>query len=211
MSHRLSRVMAIALVIGLLAALVPMVALAQTTTKAPGTWVSSINIQNPTDAGGEAANVSINFYTADGTLALSFPLRSAIADGGSRSIFVPSEVPNLADGQYSAVIQSNVPLLVVANSSSTAPSTAGAYNGIDAAEAGTCCTSGTYNDYYGSVRVGAAEHPPPLRLTSPSASTRTPAPAPVAQMGPSPATARACTPWRTWRCRPAPPASSRCR
>ena len=150
MSHRLSRVMAIALVIGLLAALVPMVALAQTTTKAPGTWVRSINIQNPTDAGGEAANVSINFYTADGTLALNFPLSSAIADGGSRSIFVPSEVPNLADGQYSAVIQSNVPLLVVANSSSTAPSTAGAYNGIDAAEAGTLLYfPGTYNDYYG--------------------------------------------------------------
>lgn len=150
MSHRLSRVMAIALVIGLLAALVPMVALAQTTTKAPGTWVSSINIQNPTDPGGESANVTIDFYTAEGSLALSFPLSSAIAAGGSRSIFVPAEVAGLADGQYSAVIRSNVRLLVVANSSSTAPSTAGAYNGIDELEAGTLLYfPGTYNDYYG--------------------------------------------------------------
>lgn len=152
MSSRIGRALAVVLVVSLLAAILPMGALAQgtTTTKAPGTWVSSINIQNPTDPGGEAANVTINFYGADGNLALSFPLSAAIPDGGSRSIYVPAEVPGLADGQYSAVIQSNVPLLVVANSSSTNPSTAGAYNGIDAAEAGTLLYfPGTYKDYYG--------------------------------------------------------------
>ncbi|MGQ9554598.1 MAG: DUF5719 family protein, partial [Anaerolineae bacterium] len=61
----------------------------------------------------------------------------------------PTDVAGLADGQYSAVIQSNVPLLVVANSSSTAPSTAGAYNGIDAAAAAKkLYFPGTYNNYY---------------------------------------------------------------
>ncbi|NPV06464.1 MAG: hypothetical protein HPY83_00700 [Anaerolineae bacterium] len=151
MSSRIGKALAFAMVVALLVAFLPMGALAQgsTTTKAPGTWVSSINIQNPTDDG-QAANVTINFYSADGNLELSFPLASAIPDGGSRSLFVPADVTGLPDGQYSAVIQSNVPLLVVANSSSTNPSTAGAYNGIDATAAGTLLYfPGTYKDYYG--------------------------------------------------------------
>ncbi len=80
MSHRLSRVMAIALVIGLLAALVPMVALAQTTTKAPGTWVSSINIQNPTDPGGVGQR-DLNFLSAEGRPLPLLPTLLAFAAG----------------------------------------------------------------------------------------------------------------------------------
>ncbi|MGQ9555781.1 MAG: hypothetical protein ACUVWR_16910, partial [Anaerolineae bacterium] len=106
--RRITKLLGILLVLGLLVSLVPMVvaAASSTTTKAPGTWVSSINIQNPDDAGNEAANVTINFYNSEGVLALAFAVTPAIADGGSRSLFVPTDVAGLADGQYSAVIQS---------------------------------------------------------------------------------------------------------
>ena len=116
-------------------------------TQAPGTWVSSINIQN---VGTGDATVQIEFYDASGALVLSFTVTPAIPAGGSRSLYMPNDVTGLPDGQFSAVVSSAEPIHVVANQTSTGPSTAGAYNGIQADEAATTLYfPGVYNNYYG--------------------------------------------------------------
>jgi hypothetical protein len=116
-------------------------------SQAPGTWGSSINIQN---VGDEDAMVVIEFYDAAGDLSLSFTVDPVIPAGGSRSLYVPTDVAGLSDGQYSSVVSSNQPLQVVANASSTSPSTTGAYNGIDASELATkLYFPGAYNNYFG--------------------------------------------------------------
>jgi hypothetical protein len=116
-------------------------------TQAPGTWVSSINIQN---VGTGPATVQIEFYDATGASVLSFTVTPDIPAGGSRSLYVPADVTGLPDGQFSAVVSSPEPIQVVANQSSTAPSTAGAYNGIDSTEAATTLYfPGAYNNYFG--------------------------------------------------------------
>jgi len=116
-------------------------------TQAPGTWVSSINIQN---VGTGDATPEIEFFDATGTSVLLFTVTPAIPAGGSRSLYVPNDVTGLPDGQFSAVVSSAEPIHVVANQTSTGPSTAGAYNGIDAAEAATTLYfPGVYNNYYG--------------------------------------------------------------
>lgn len=118
-----------------------------TGTKAPGTWVSSINIQN---VGTGEATVLLNFYNANGELALSFTVTPPIPGGGSRSLYVPTQIPGLSDGQYSVIASSDQPLQIVVNSSSTSPSTAGAYMGIQANQVGkTLYFPGLYKNYYG--------------------------------------------------------------
>ena len=116
-------------------------------TQAPGTWVSSINIQN---VGTGDATAQIEFYDASGALVLSFTVTPAIPAGGSRSLYLPTDFTGLSDGQFSAVVSSAEPIQVVANQTSTGPSTAGAYNGIQANEAATTLYfPGVYNNYYG--------------------------------------------------------------
>lgn len=124
-------------------------ALAQgsTTSKAPGTWVSSINIQN---TGTAEAQVVISFYDANGTDVLDFAVSPNIAVGGSRSLYVPTDVTGLNNGQFSAVVSSSQPLQVVVNSSSTGPATAGAYTGLQSDQIGqTLYFPGLYKAYYG--------------------------------------------------------------
>ncbi len=124
------------------------IVVAQSTgTKAPGIWVSSINIQN---VGTGDATVVLNFYDANGSLVLSYTVTPVIPAGGSRSLYVPTQIPGLSDGQYSVIVSSDQPLQVVVNSSSTNPSTAGAYKGVQADEVGTTLYfPGLYKNYYG--------------------------------------------------------------
>jgi hypothetical protein len=130
-----------------LVAAVPVFAQGSDETKAPGTWVSSINIQNT--GTGAADQIHIIFYKPDGTEVLNYLVTPAIPVDGSRSFYVPSEIPGLTDGQFSVVIQSGNPLQVVANSSSTFPATAGAYTGFQADQIGTeLFFPGLYKNYY---------------------------------------------------------------
>ena len=116
-------------------------------TSAPGVWVSSINIQNPSDT---EANVVLDFYDANGTKVFTFNVSPPIPAKGSRSLYVPADVAGLASGQFSVVASSNVDINVVVNSSSTAPYTAGAYTGVKSGETGTVLYfPGLYNNYYG--------------------------------------------------------------
>jgi len=125
----------------------PVFAQGTTGTKAPGAWVSSVNIQN---TGTAAANVSLEFHNPDGTVALTFAVTPTIPVGGSRSLYLPSDVAGLGTGQFSLVVSSDQSLQVVANSSSTGPSTAGSYAGIQPTEIGSpLYFPGLYKNYYG--------------------------------------------------------------
>jgi hypothetical protein len=115
-------------------------------TQAPGLWSSSINIQN---VGAGAATVVIKFYNAAGTEALSYTVTPTIAAGGSRSLYVPTDIPGLSSGQYAVVVSSDELVQVVANAASTSPYTAGSYNGIASSEIGkTLYFPGLYKNYY---------------------------------------------------------------
>jgi hypothetical protein len=147
MKKKLSLIVAILV---LLAMVIPVYADTTTTTGAPGTWLSSINIQN---TGTGAADVVIIYNDAAGAVAFtdstSITGVNAIPAGGSRTI-VMSTVAGLPSGQYSVVMSSSQPLEVVANSSSKAPVTAGAYSGIKSEQlATTLFFPGLYKGYYG--------------------------------------------------------------
>lgn len=141
-------ILRLAVVVSLLVGLLPLIVLAQGTpnTKAPGTWVSSINIQN---VGSGPATVVLDFYDTNGNKVLSFTVTPNIPAGGSRSLYVPAEIP-VSNGQYSVIASSDQPLQVVVNSSSTSPATAGAYMGVQAVElSNTLYFPGLYKNYYG--------------------------------------------------------------
>jgi hypothetical protein len=139
----------IVLLILLLSIIGPMSVMAQTSTnssQAPGSWVSSINIQNT--GSGEAA-VTLVFYDSTGAPKLTFQVLPVIPAGGSRSLYVPAEMSILANNQYSVVASSNQPLEVVVNSSSTFPATAGSYAGVKSTEtSNTLYFPGLYKGYY---------------------------------------------------------------
>lgn len=116
-------------------------------TAAPGSWASSINIQN---TGSGAATVTLTFNDSAGTAAVTFNAVPTIPVGGSRSYYVPGEIPGLASGQYSVVVSSDQPLEVVANATSSGPLTSGAYQGVQSDEiATTLYFPGLYKNYYG--------------------------------------------------------------
>ncbi|NMB68113.1 MAG: hypothetical protein GYA20_05055 [Chloroflexi bacterium] len=118
-----------------------------TASAAPGTWVSSINIQNPSDSD---ASVSLEFFDGAGTSIFTFLVTPVIPAGGSRSLYVPTDIEGLASGQYSVVASSDVEVNVVVNSSSSSPYTAGAYTGLQSVETGTTLYfPGLYKNYYG--------------------------------------------------------------
>jgi hypothetical protein len=109
------------------------VALAREMQAAPGVFTSSLTLQNPT--GGDAI-AAVNFVAGNGAPALANPLSITVPANGSALIYVPN-VANLGDGRYSAVVDSTVPLFMIANLLSTGPTTAASYNGFSAADAGT--------------------------------------------------------------------------
>jgi hypothetical protein len=117
------------------------------TSSAPGTWVSSLNIQN---VGTTDATISLVFYDSAGNVITTFPVTPLIHAGASRSLYIPTDVTGLTPGQFSVVASSDTPLKVVVNMSSTTPYTAGAYEGFDsAASATTLYFPGLYNSYFG--------------------------------------------------------------
>jgi len=140
-------IVALVLVLGLTTA---MVVLAQGTpnTKAPGTWSSSINVQN---TGTGSATVSFDFRDTNGASALSWTDPNTIPAGGSRSYYVPAQIPGLSNGQYSVILSSDQPLQVVANqASSGAAIGAGSYQGVQGTElAKELNFPGLYKNYYG--------------------------------------------------------------
>lgn len=112
----------------------------------PGTFKSSIVVANP---GATIANVSLNFVNSNGTAALQTPLTFTVAAGSSVTQFVPN-VPNLADGRYSVVVDSDQNVVAIANLQSDGPSTATAYNGISQNDVGTTFyVPSVYKNYFG--------------------------------------------------------------
>lgn len=147
---KLSILIALAL---LIMAVLPVAAQTPSTnTNAPGTWTSSINIQNVDPTEGVSANVILHFYDASGAEVykddVSITGTNAIPHGGSRTI-VLSGLGNLKAGQYSVMVESSADLEVIANSTSSLPVTAGAYQGVKDTDLSTVLYfPGLYNNYY---------------------------------------------------------------
>jgi hypothetical protein len=135
-------------VLVLLAVMVIPAAAQSLVSLAPGTWTSSINIQN---VGNTPADVVLTFYNAAGAEIYSDSSimgPNAIPVGGSRTI-VLSGLTNLANGEYSVMVSSSSSLEVIANSSSKTPVTAGAYQGVKQEQLGTILYfPGLYKAYY---------------------------------------------------------------
>ncbi len=118
------------------------------TTAAPGVWQSAILIQNVSTA---SADLSINFYDKTGTSVYTYP--TTLAGGKSVTIVVPSAIPTLAAGQYSAVVSSTQKVIASVQTSSvsqvTGPWTAFAYEGVDSSNAAKdVFFPANYNSYY---------------------------------------------------------------
>jgi len=124
----------------------PDAAFAREAAAVPGTFVSEVVVSNP---GTAAATVNLSFVKSDGTLALSPPLQFTVAGGSSRKTFVPN-VPGLADGRYSVVIDSDQNVTAIANLVSSSPSTSTSYNGIASADTGNSFNiPSVYRNYFG--------------------------------------------------------------
>jgi len=132
----------------------PAQAQGQNNTSAPGSWQSSINLQN---TAGTAAQVQIDFVDANGAVIKKYPEDGSsvtVGANGSLALFVPAAVASLPAGQYSAVVNSDQPVKATINLASTnstsGPWTAFGYEGIGAAQSGTSLYfPGLYKGYYG--------------------------------------------------------------
>lgn len=111
----------------------PQGAAAREAAAIPGTFASAIIVANPNAS---TANVTMSFVTDSGGGALPAPLSFTVAPGGSSLQYVPN-VPGLADGRYSVVIDSDVSVVATANLASSSPATATSYVGIPSAETST--------------------------------------------------------------------------
>lgn len=91
----------------------------------------------------------MTFVKSDGTQAMSAPLTFTVRAGQSRKTFVPN-VPGLADGRYSVVIDSDQNVTAIANLTSADPSTSTAYNGISSTDTGQSFNiPSVYRNYFG--------------------------------------------------------------
>jgi hypothetical protein len=124
---------AVALVGPMPGELAPPSAMAREAQAVPGIFNSSLTLQNPA---GTDVIAAVNFVAGNGTPALANPLSVTVPGNGSALVYVPN-VPSLADGRYSAVVDSTAPLYLIANLVSTGPTTSASYNGFSAADAGT--------------------------------------------------------------------------
>lgn len=129
---RIPRVLAVAAVAGAML-FSSGVGAAREAQAVPGTFVSSLTLQNPTSTDAVAA---VNFVDANGTMALVNPLVVTVQGQGSALVYVPN-VPGLADGRYSAVVDATQPVFAIANLLSSNPTTASSYNGFTNADGGT--------------------------------------------------------------------------
>lgn len=115
-----------------------------TTTQAPGSWSSSVNLQNLQNAN---TQVDVLFYDGSGTLV--FTKSDTLMPNEGKSYYLPAE-GGLPDGQYSAVVNSSAEVKAVVNSESTSPNTGYSYNGMDATAVSTDLSfPGLYKNYYG--------------------------------------------------------------
>jgi hypothetical protein len=92
----------------------------------PGVFNTSIVVANPGD---DEATVTLNFRTSDGLPALASPPTFSVRPGSSVLTYVPN-IPNLADGRYSVIVESNRYVSVVTNLQSGSPTGGTAYTGI---------------------------------------------------------------------------------
>lgn len=124
----------------------PLAASAREAQAVPGTFVSSLTLQNP--SGGDAI-AAVRFVDANGNSALPNPLTVTVPAGGSALVYVPN-VPGLADGKYSAVVDSTTQLFLISNLLSSNPTTASSYNGFNQSDAGTSFyVPSVYKSYVG--------------------------------------------------------------
>src|SRR5687768_7702799 len=103
----------------------------------PGTFNTSIVVANPGD---DEAFVTLNLRTADGAPALGVPPTFTVRPGASVLTYVPN-IPNLPDGRYGLVVESNRYVSVLTNLLAGNPSISTAYTGI----------SDTLGDYYNTL------------------------------------------------------------
>lgn len=121
------------------------------TTAAPGQWGSAVLIQN---TGNATAQVVVKFYDKDGALRKTYTVANGIEAGKSKTLLVgfsQAEFGDLAAGQYSAVIESDQPVVASVQTSSIesgGPWTAFAYEGVSET-ATKLFFPANYKNYYG--------------------------------------------------------------
>jgi hypothetical protein len=124
----------------------PEIAAAREVQAVPGNFISSLTLQNPTQTDAIAA---VDFVASNGSKALVNPVVVAVPAQGTALVYVPN-VPGLADGRYSAVVDSTQPVFTIANLLSSNPTTAASYNGFNLADAGTSFyVPSVYKNYVG--------------------------------------------------------------
>lgn len=131
------------------------VAVAAVSAQGPGTWVSSFTVQNPSTT--ESASVSVEIYDSSGVTPV-WTDSTTIAAGQSKLWYVPN-LTGLADGRYSVVISSSVPVVAITNLASSSPSTGGSYGGVaDTETSTTLYLPGLYYQYYGYISAIAVQN-----------------------------------------------------
>jgi hypothetical protein len=124
----------------------PDAALAREAMAIPGTFISEVVVSNP---GSADANVTLTFVKSDGTQAMAAPVSLVVKAGSSAKTFVPN-IPGLADGRYSVVIDSDQNVTAIANLVSSNPATSTSYNGIASVDTGTSFNiPSVYRNYFG--------------------------------------------------------------
>jgi hypothetical protein len=137
---------AIVLATSLLSGQEPAAVFAREAAAIPGTFVSEVVVSNP---GTVDANVTLTFVKSDGTQAMTAPLSFPVKAGASVKTYVPN-VPQLADGRYSVVVDSDQNVTAIANLVSSSPSTSTSYNGIASGDTGTSFNiPSVYRNYFG--------------------------------------------------------------
>jgi len=130
------------------------VAVAAVSAQGPGTWVSSFTVQNPSTT--ETASVSVEIYDSSGTSVWTDS--TTIAAGQSQLWYVPN-LSGLADGRYSVVVSSSIPVVAITNLQSSSPNTGGSYGGVaDTETRTTLYLPGVYYEYYGYISAIALQN-----------------------------------------------------
>lgn len=125
-----------------------------TNTKVPGSWASSVNLQNLENSN---SSVSIEFYDSNGNLA--FTHNDTLSSQEGKSYYLPA-LTGLSTGQYAGVVNSNGRVEAVVNSLSSSPSTGYSYNGLTSSQIATSFSfPGLYNNYFGFFSEVVLQNP----------------------------------------------------
>jgi hypothetical protein len=91
----------------------------------------------------------VKFVNSTGGDALPNPYTISVPAGGSALVYVPN-VPGLADGKFSVVVDADQPMNTITNLLSSGPTTAASYQGFNQADTGTTFyVPSVYTDYVG--------------------------------------------------------------